>query len=1356
MASRTDAASRKTLDTVGKLSLALSAGLAVALGASVLVAAQFEREMRNVASISPSVQRNFEGISDSLVDMSRTMPQSAKTLAQGLYDIVSSGFDGAEAMTVLKSSAMAASAGLTTTATSAKAITAVLNAYGLSGFEASRVSDILFQTVNKGVVSFEELAGVMGDFVGSTAAAGVPIEDASAALATMTLSGISASEAGTSLNRVMQSFIDPSEAMIAHLKEQGYESGMAALESLGLQGAMEMLRTTTGGNIETLVKLFPEIRAARGALALMADEGRNYADVAGAITDKTAVMGATQRAYTEQSKSFTFQLELAKNNLAAMAIEIGMAVLPALTSLVQMVGGVFTAFSDLPGPVKAVLGVMALVAAAAGALGGAFLLLAPRIAAAQTLMTSISMTSPTLASGLGMAATAATGVGIAMVALTAYLAITGKEKARLKALTDNLTDALKAERDGTRGAADAGVMLELSRKGLIASAEKYKVNLNDLIAAARGDEDAMRRVGAQTTATGDAKIKFAVQLAEVAGGYKNAEKAVNDEAAAMAAANPQIEETKKRFAEVEQILGPVSDALGTNTKALEDLDDIQKAYNESVKGFADGASVYKDVLNQKQEAEQAAHDSAKKGWQDEKTSAEDAHGSLKRQLAERIAQLQEKGEAEKAASGKVSEATAAEIDSLRDRSAAEDRAYGALKDSLEKSGKSWEEFKTSTEITLSEYNAGLERQIAAVEEWTKNYTAIFQRFGPQVATILATMGEEGRIIAAKMTADLEGEGVKTAELLPRLYGQAGVGATTDLFAGLAPSPAQTRKQVEEVSRAVTETLSPLPGWTGETAKAVTDFLRMQLDPAIPNTGAQAEATVEALRSRLAGLPGWTSDTAGRLVEFLASALSPMPGNTGQTAEQTAQALRSQLEGLPGWTQGAGSRTQAEWVGALSSGTGGTGAEAQAWAQALVGILNEILRGVGSQPISMPNGGFNRPGLAEGGIFEGGVQTFAHGTEDHRAQIAPAGAWRVWAEPETEGEAYIPFAQAKRGRSVEILRSVARRFGMDLFEYAYGGTTDDMGLPFPPTAEGWGHMVGRTAADADHFTYHRARDWVAEERRKAAEKAAAEQAGGGAPYSGGRIGSGWQQITGYLDSVGQPYTITSTYRAGDPGFHGRGKAVDMVGNMSAIFDTLAAGNPVPGINELFYDPMGYFYDEGRRASGAIGGHDDHVHAATFDKGGVLWPGYTLAYNGTGGPEAVMRFAHGGTYTGMGMDLGGFASRTAYRMMTGERAVYDDNVNGRPDAWESPNQAPAPFGVLMDPGGPPGIAVGMGGGGSTSIDASIHVDGGAVRVEVYVQPGASESVIDAAVRRAVNPAMQALVDRLRTQIRARVKV
>jgi len=78
-------------------------------------------------------------------------------------------------------------------------------------------------------------------------------------------------------------------------------------------------------------------------------------------------------------------------------------------------------------------------------------------------------------------------------------------------------------------------------------------------------------------------------------------------------------------------------------------------------------------------------------------------------------------------------------------------------------------------------------------------------------------------------------------------------------------------------------------------------------------------------------------------------------------------------------------------------------------------------------------------FANGGIQLPDVSSFANGTERHVAQIARGQTpYRVWAEPETGGEAYIPLAKSKRKRSMKILEQVARYFGMNLMKYNNGG------------------------------------------------------------------------------------------------------------------------------------------------------------------------------------------------------------------------------------------------------------------------------------------------------------------------------
>ncbi|MFC8570647.1 hypothetical protein ACFUIW_33320 [Streptomyces sp. NPDC057245] len=95
--------------------------------------------------------------------------------------------------------------------------------------------------------------------------------------------------------------------------------------------------------------------------------------------------------------------------------------------------------------------------------------------------------------------------------------------------------------------------------------------------------------------------------------------------------------------------------------------------------------------------------------------------------------------------------------------------------------------------------------------------------------------------------------------------------------------------------------------------------------------------------------------------------------------------------------------------------------------------------------------------ADGGI----VDFYADGglrRENHIAQIARGGDWRIWAEDETHGEAYVPFARSKRPRSRRITEEVVRRLGGDPSGIAWnadGGITRyaDGGMSFSYSSSG---------------------------------------------------------------------------------------------------------------------------------------------------------------------------------------------------------------------------------------------------------------------------------------------------------------
>ncbi|WP_346921389.1 hypothetical protein [Glutamicibacter creatinolyticus] len=82
-------------------------------------------------------------------------------------------------------------------------------------------------------------------------------------------------------------------------------------------------------------------------------------------------------------------------------------------------------------------------------------------------------------------------------------------------------------------------------------------------------------------------------------------------------------------------------------------------------------------------------------------------------------------------------------------------------------------------------------------------------------------------------------------------------------------------------------------------------------------------------------------------------------------------------------------------------------------------------------------GVGNLGIAKGLPKSRAIKQFANGgIEPHVAQIAYPSSntpIRIWAEPETGGEAYIPLSPTKRQRSLAIWRETGRRLGADFYE-----------------------------------------------------------------------------------------------------------------------------------------------------------------------------------------------------------------------------------------------------------------------------------------------------------------------------------
>lgn len=309
-------------------------GLKDAFVGTVDAAANFERGMLNVQSITQGTEAELATMGQTVLDLSGEFGQSAETMTQALYDISSSGFQGADALEVLRAASKSATAGLATTSEAASGITAVLNAYGMSAEEASDVSDVLFQTVNRGVVSFPQLSAEIGKTTALAAPLGVSLEEVGAAIAVMTRAGIDAENATTQLNAIMSSMLKPSKEASDLAAKLGINWSAAGLKANGLVGTLNEMLVATDGNQEAMATLLGDARAIRGAFSLAARGGAEFTDELKVMNEAA---GETDKAFGIQSQGAAFRLQQMKAELEAAGIEIGQKFLPVLIQLADVV-----------------------------------------------------------------------------------------------------------------------------------------------------------------------------------------------------------------------------------------------------------------------------------------------------------------------------------------------------------------------------------------------------------------------------------------------------------------------------------------------------------------------------------------------------------------------------------------------------------------------------------------------------------------------------------------------------------------------------------------------------------------------------------------------------------------------------------------------------------------------------------------------------------------------------------------------------------------------------------------------------------------------------------------------------------
>ena len=267
---------------------------------------EFQTAMKEVETISKATQDNYEGMSDAIVKLSKEVPDSAIELSKAYYQIVSAGYDGAKGLEVLAAASKGAVAGVTSTLIAADGLTTVMNAWKMRTEEVHSVNDVMFKTVERGKVTYDQLAASFAQVAPLAAASNISFEEISASIATITKQGTPAAQAFTQVR----------SAIIA-MNEQ---FGKGWSKTMSLQEGFELMAETAE---KTGVQLQELTGRVEGSMAVLATTGKNAASAAEDIESIGTAAGAADKAFIIMSKSAEVQLKILGNNLKSRMKEYG-------------------------------------------------------------------------------------------------------------------------------------------------------------------------------------------------------------------------------------------------------------------------------------------------------------------------------------------------------------------------------------------------------------------------------------------------------------------------------------------------------------------------------------------------------------------------------------------------------------------------------------------------------------------------------------------------------------------------------------------------------------------------------------------------------------------------------------------------------------------------------------------------------------------------------------------------------------------------------------------------------------------------------------------------------------------------
>lgn len=753
----------RAMENFGRGLLVFGAAVAAGLGLAAKAAIDWESSWAGVLKTVEGSPEQLARLEDELRGLATTLPATHGEIAAVAE---AAGQLGIATNDVAEFTRIMIMLGETTNLSATEAATALarfMNIMGTAPGDVDRLGAAIVDLGNNAETTEAEITEMALRIAGTGATIGLTEADVLALATAMSSVGIRAEAGGTAISRVMSDIASAVASGGEAVSGFADVAGMSASEfatafeqdpARAIQSFIEGLGRIdeTGGNVfGTLDNLgLGGIRVRDVLLRLSQASGilnENLDRSADAWESNTALVEEAERRFdTTEAK-----IQIAKNALVDLGIDIGSVLLPAIAGLAEGAASILRAFGDLPGPIKTVVTILAALVGTASLAGGAFLLLAPRIAAARAEMQLLAPAGSRAAGALGALGRAA-GVAGAVVAVVGVLEMLHQASVEAGASVGEMTEALLALRRGDVTEA-IDTLIEkrdkLADRSLWAAIATNLTSFGSGMAGVRHDADEF----ANEIESVDSALVSMVQSGDV----DAAEQSVAALGAQLGLSGAELDAWVER--NLPQYLDALAGMRADNELTAESMEPIDQ-------GLVDLATRFGLTGEDAEKAAQEMLDA----WSDaasEFFSFTDAYDTA----------LAAKEEAERETAEATADATSDQSDS-------------------------WEDFIGDVTLSVDEYLAELERQVQAQQEWENNLLTIAGRVPNEMFNELVAMGPAGADAVA-LFAEMTDEELQQAAEAWGITTGAGAQAITDRLAEAAPVLQQIAAQMgEDVAMAI--------------------------------------------------------------------------------------------------------------------------------------------------------------------------------------------------------------------------------------------------------------------------------------------------------------------------------------------------------------------------------------------------------------------------------------------------------------------------------------------------------------------------------------------------------------------------